>query len=148
MVKPNNTAAENAVRSKNVPPRTRRLAMNPLSTVRKIRACENEAAAQLLLERYAMSPQREPDPGQQWKCGDEFLPFHPQASHVPAEYRDGWNRCYWMAVTRGVEASPLDRLKRPGENYTDVVNRIASGVQACDGNTFCTPDADERKPTP
>lgn len=43
---------------------------------------------------------RDPDPGQQWKCGDEFLPFHPQSSVVPAEYRDGWNRCYWMAVTR------------------------------------------------
>ena len=32
-----------------------------------------------------------------WKCGDEFLPFHPQASHVPADYRDGWNACYMAA---------------------------------------------------
>jgi hypothetical protein len=40
-------------------------------------------------------------PGQQWKCGDEFLPFHPQASQVPADYRDGWNRCYWMAFATG-----------------------------------------------
>jgi hypothetical protein len=32
-----------------------------------------------------------------WKCGDEFLPFHPDASHVPTEYRDGWNRCYYAA---------------------------------------------------
>jgi hypothetical protein len=39
-----------------------------------------------------------PYPGQQWKCGDEFLPFHPQASHVPADYRDGWNRCYRSAL--------------------------------------------------
>lgn len=44
--------------------------------------------------------EREPYPGQQWKCGDEFLPFHPQASHVPPDYRDGWNRCYWMASAR------------------------------------------------
>lgn len=47
--------------------------------------------------------EREPDPGQKWKCGDEFLPFHPQASHVPADYRDGWNRCYWMAMTRSAK---------------------------------------------
>lgn len=91
--------------------------MNPLSTVRKIRACENEAAAQLLLERYAMSPQREPDPGQQWKCGDEFLPFHPQASHVPAEYRDGWNRCYWMAVTPGVAPTHAYHASRHPNGY-------------------------------
>jgi hypothetical protein len=44
--------------------------------------------------------ERDPDPGQQWKCGDEFLPFHPAASHVPPDYRDGWNRCYWMAMDR------------------------------------------------
>lgn len=44
--------------------------------------------------------ERQPDPGQVWKQGDEFLPFHPQASHVPPDYRDGWNRCYWMAVAR------------------------------------------------
>jgi hypothetical protein len=48
--------------------------------------------------------EREPDPGQQWKCGDEFLPFHPQASHIPPDYRDGWNRCYWMAVARAPAA--------------------------------------------
>jgi hypothetical protein len=48
--------------------------------------------------------EREPDPGQQWKLGDEFLPFHPQASHVPPDYRDGWNRCWWMAVTRQLPA--------------------------------------------
>lgn len=36
-------------------------------------------------------------PGQQWKCGDEFLPFHPQASHVSADYRDGWNACFLVA---------------------------------------------------
>lgn len=29
-----------------------------------------------------------------WKCGDEFLPFHPSASHVNPDYRDGWNACF------------------------------------------------------
>jgi len=55
---------------------------------------------------------RDPDPGQKWKCGDEFLPFHPQASHVPADYRDGWNRCYWMAVAGGF--SPTVGQERQG----------------------------------
>jgi hypothetical protein len=34
-----------------------------------------------------------------WKSGNEFAPFHPQASHVPPDYRDGWNACYkhWHA---------------------------------------------------
>ncbi len=31
-----------------------------------------------------------------WKCGNEYLPYHPSASHVPPDYRDGWNRC-WLA---------------------------------------------------
>lgn len=48
----------------------------------------------------AVTRERAPDPGQQWKCGDEFLPFHPAASHVPPDYRDGWNRCYAMALAR------------------------------------------------
>jgi hypothetical protein len=54
----------------------------------------------------------EPHPGQQWKCGDEFLPFHPQASHVPPEYRDGWNRCYWMVVAR---CAPPPSTPKQGE---------------------------------
>lgn len=49
--------------------------------------------------RYGTA-EREPMPGQVWKLGDEFLPFHPQASHVPPDYRDGWNRCYFMAIKR------------------------------------------------
>ena len=36
----------------------------------------------------------------QWKLGDELAPYHPQASHVPPDYRDGWNACYraWAAL--------------------------------------------------
>ena len=32
-----------------------------------------------------------------WKCGSEFLPYHPSASHGPPDYRDGWNQCYAAA---------------------------------------------------
>ena len=33
-----------------------------------------------------------------FKTGDEFLPFHRKASHVGADYRDGWNDCYAAAL--------------------------------------------------
>lgn len=32
-----------------------------------------------------------------WKCGNEYAPFHPSASHVSPAYRDGWNDCYIAA---------------------------------------------------
>lgn len=32
-----------------------------------------------------------------WKCGNEYAPYHPQASHVSPDYRDGWNACYAAA---------------------------------------------------
>jgi len=35
---------------------------------------------------------------EQWKIGNEFAPFHPSASHVDPEYRDGWNACYEIAA--------------------------------------------------
>lgn len=34
----------------------------------------------------------------EWKCGNEFEPYHPQASHVSPDYRDGWNACYKIAI--------------------------------------------------
>lgn len=70
-----------------------------------------------------------PNPGQQWKCGDEFLPFHPKASHVPAEYRDGWNRCYAAAMEQGVSPAsadgPLVVLSLTPEEYREVMKQRA-----------------------
>jgi hypothetical protein len=40
----------------------------------------------------------EPAAGQDWKVGNEFAPFHPDASHVPPDWRDGWNACYRAAA--------------------------------------------------
>ncbi len=37
-------------------------------------------------------------PAEQWKCGNEFLPYHPSASHVEPAYRDGWNACFKAAA--------------------------------------------------
>lgn len=33
-----------------------------------------------------------------WKYGNEFLPYHHQASHVNPDHRDGWNACYRAAI--------------------------------------------------
>ncbi len=40
---------------------------------------------------------RQAAPDGQWKCGNEYLPYHPDASHVDPAYRDGWNDCYRAA---------------------------------------------------
>jgi hypothetical protein len=37
----------------------------------------------------------------EWKCGNEFLPYHPSASHVNPDHRDGWNACYRAALATG-----------------------------------------------
>lgn len=33
-----------------------------------------------------------------WKVGDEFAPYYPQASHVNPDWRDGWNACHTQAA--------------------------------------------------
>lgn len=45
-------------------------------------------------------------PAAGWKVGREFLPFHPDASHVPPDYRDGWNACYQAALESVARALP------------------------------------------
>jgi hypothetical protein len=39
---------------------------------------------------------------QKYKFGNEFLPFHRQASHVNPDYRDGWNACFAAALSHPV----------------------------------------------
>ena len=47
--------------------------------------------------------ERKPEPVGPWKCGNEFLPYHPSASHVEPGYRDGWNACYLAAAPKADE---------------------------------------------
>ena len=54
------------------------------------------------------------DDKEQWKVGDEIAPFHPDASHVPPDYRDGWNACY-----RAMQASRAPLLVRLEEAEKD-----------------------------
>lgn len=35
-----------------------------------------------------------------WKVGDEFAAYHPQASHVDPDYRDGCNACHAAAIAK------------------------------------------------
>lgn len=46
-----------------------------------------------------MTTSQKPDPLPvvAWKCGNEFAPYHPQASHINPDHRDGWNACYRAA---------------------------------------------------
>ena len=32
--------------------------------------------------------------------GNEYKPFHPRASHVRPEWRDGWNACFVAAIAQ------------------------------------------------
>ena len=34
--------------------------------------------------------------------GNEYKPFHPSASHVRPEWRDGWNACYVAAIRAAI----------------------------------------------
>lgn len=44
-----------------------------------------------------------------YKVGSELLMFHPDASHVPPDYRDGWNACY-RAIEDAAIANGKDHL--------------------------------------
>jgi hypothetical protein len=48
----------------------------------------------------------------EWKCGNEFLPYHPSASHVNPDYRDGWNACYRLALTQPTTVQQAGHCER------------------------------------
>ena len=48
-----------------------------------------------------------------WKVGDEYRPFHPDASHVDARYREGWNDCFRAGGRRPLNG--IDWFKVDGE---------------------------------
>jgi hypothetical protein len=70
-----------------------------------------------------------PTPDQQWKLGDEFLPFHPQASHVPPDFRDGWNRCYEAAFKATAVPPRLQALALATEDLCTIVGRKPDGTE-------------------
>lgn len=62
--------------------------------------------ASALLSEFSAQKVQEPYAGQQWKSGNEYLPYHPSASHVSPAYREGWNNCY-KAATPSLRVNPV-----------------------------------------
>jgi hypothetical protein len=54
-----------------------------------------------------------------WKLGNEFLPFHKDASHVNPDYRDGWNDCFTASLALSTvnteSASNVETNREPVE---------------------------------
>lgn len=79
--------------------------------------------------------------GERWKLGNEFAPFHPDASHVSPDYRDGWNDCHRAALAVAQVAPSMAEvdaivyaLRQAGENdstYAVVVEsfRLAGSMK-------------------
>lgn len=56
---------------------------------------EQAQAVELLDERGEI---RRDLKGSAYCVGNEYKPFHPSASHVRPEWRDGWNACFVAAI--------------------------------------------------
>jgi hypothetical protein len=62
---------------------------------------------------------------ERWKVGDEWLPFHPSASHVPPGYRDGWNAAYEAAIKELDELRTLLRETLPFAQWDGRMGLVA-----------------------
>lgn len=60
----------------------------------------------------------------QWKFGNEFLPFHPRASHINPDYRDGWNACYAAMTEQSATGEPV-AAPQAVEAMREALERIA-----------------------
>lgn len=65
------------------------------------------------------------DERSQWKCGNEYAPYHPSASHVDPQYREGWNACYQAG--RASVAVPSMTVDDITHEFT--LDTIVSGLQ-------------------
>jgi len=65
-----------------------------------------------------------------WKAVDEFAAFHPHASHVDPDYRDGWNHCHAAATARIAELEQQVReLKADAERHKNAADIFAAALQ-------------------
>lgn len=64
----------------------------------------------------------------EYKSGNEFLPYHPSASHVDPQYRDGWNHCY--AVARADITQLEARIQEVGRIARENRSRTVVALQA------------------
>ena len=92
-----------------------------------------------------MSQDKTPNDGP-WALHDrDFLPFHPQASHVSPEFRDGWNACYKVAAAhlertgqsseRAMAKAAAEKLdKAMCRNGGDVMTLVSKALEILDGD--------------
>jgi hypothetical protein len=80
----------------------------------------------------ASAPRVPSNPTVTFKVGNEFARFHPQASHVSPDFRDGWNRCYDAALatpqalpTPQAERSDTERLQLTVNALLDQMHHFA-----------------------
>lgn len=67
----------------------------------------------------------------QWKVGDEFLPYHPSASHTRPEFRDGWNHCYEAAQARIAELqAQVEQLRTEAKVASDRIQELGRFAKA------------------
>lgn len=60
-------------------------------------------------------------PWQRWKSGNDFAPFHPQASHVSPDYRDGWNDAYAAACAQQPSWQPSQARELSNTEVDEIV---------------------------
>lgn len=71
-----------------------------------------------------------------WKLGDEFAPYHTDASQVEPGYRDGWNACFraamvhFMGGVQGLRNQLLDAAVVAGEQLEAMVDRNSALLAA------------------
>ncbi len=71
-------------------------------------------------------------PAGPWKCGDELAPYHPDASHVSPDYRDGWNHCY-HALLASARAVPQGWQMVPVEPTAEMICAVDKARAMSDG---------------
>ena len=70
-----------------------------------------------------------------WKQGNEFLPYHPKASHIEPDHRDGWNACYWacIAASQAGRAAVPTPIKETDARDKDLDARRYDVLRTCRG---------------
>lgn len=83
-----------------------------------------------------------------WKCGNEYAPYHPQASHVRPDYRDGWNACYHAHDAAAATSDVIAALRELHEAATLLASKTLSVLVAAQSSAALpAPPADAEKKT-
>ena len=80
-------------------------------------------------------------PSSAYKLGDEFKPFHPSASHVRPEWRDGWNACFIAAIA-ALQAQPQPAIPEGWGFSTADFSLQANGISEFGGVMLVRTGAD------